>query len=71
MNLRNVALLIFLIGLSFQSEIDSFLSTNKYDEIKESNKNNNNKTDENDGINFFFSLIIIISNYIFLFFSFL
>jgi hypothetical protein len=70
MNLRNVALLIFLIGLSFQLEIDSFLSTNKYEEIKESNKNNNNKTDENDGINFFFSLIII-SNYILLFFSFL
>ena len=64
MNLRNVALLIFLIGQSFQTEIDSFLSTSKYQEIKESNKyNNNNNSNKNDNCNVFF-ILIITSNYI-------
>ena len=71
MNLRNVALLIFLIEFSFQSET-SFLSSsiddNKKKEEKEQNNNINNNTN-NEAFNFFVFLFII-SNYILYFFNF-
>ena len=45
MNLRNVALLIFLICFSFQTETNSFSSNDENDQIKEQEKiEDNNET---------------------------
>ena len=64
MNLRNVALLIFLIAFSFQSEI-SFLSSTIDDNKQKEEKNQiNSNSDNNNGVFNFFVFIIIISNYI-------
>ncbi len=67
MNLRNVALLIFLIQISFQSETSSLSSNDDYEQMgkKQINEVNNN----NDALNFLISLFVI-SNYILLFFNF-
>ena len=62
MNLRNVALLIFLIGFSFQSETYSFSSKDEIEQIKEQKKVEDNNETNND-YEFFISLIVI-SNYI-------
>ena len=64
MNLRNVALLIFLIAFSFQSET-SFLSSTIDDNKQKEEKNQiNANIDNNNGVFNFFVFIIIISNYI-------
>ena len=65
MNLRNVALLIFLIAFSFQSET-SFLSLSFDDnkQMNEKNQFNDNSDNNNHGAFNFFVFIIIISNYI-------
>jgi hypothetical protein len=62
MNLRNVALLIFLVGFSFQSETYSFSSKDEIEQIKEQKKVEDNNETNND-YEFFISLIVI-SNYI-------
>ena len=68
MNLRNVALLIFLVGFSFQSETYSFSSKDEIEQIKEQKKVEDNNETNND-YEFFISLIVI-SNYIKIFFNF-
>ena len=62
MNLRNVALLIFLVGFSFQSETYCFSSKDEIEQIKEQKKVQDNNETNND-YEFFISLIVI-SNYI-------
>ena len=62
MNLRNVALLIFLVSFSFQSETYSFSSKDEIEQIKEQKKVEDNNETNND-YEFFISLIVI-SNYI-------
>ena len=62
MNLRNVALLIFLVVFSFQSETYSFSSKDEIEQIKEQKKVEDNNETNND-YEFFISLIVI-SNYI-------
>ena len=63
MRIRNVALLVLLIDISFQSEI-VVLSTkegkNQIEEKKIENENYNNNNDSNS----FFASLIVISNYI-------
>ena len=67
MNLRNVALLIFLIAFSFQSETSSFTSNDDYEQMEK--KHTNEISNNNDVLNFVISLVVI-SNYIILFFNF-
>ena len=62
MNLRNVALLIFLICFSFQSETNSFSSLDENEQIKEQEKiedNNDNYTIQD----FLISLLVLSKLY--------
>lgn len=64
MNLRNVALLVLLVELSFQSEIVALSATEEKSQIEErKNIENNNYSDNNETSTIFISLIVI-SNYI-------
>ena len=64
MNLRNVALLVIFVELSLQTETGNLSSNNddktQFEEQSKSNHSNNGSN--------FFSLLIIISNYKYLFF---
>jgi hypothetical protein len=64
MNLRNVALLVIFVELSLQTETGN-LSSNNDDKTQFEEQNKSNQS--NNGFNFF-SLLIIISNYKYLFF---
>jgi hypothetical protein len=63
MNLRNVALLVIFMELSLQAETDNLSSKDDKPQFEEQNKSNQ----RNNGSNFF-TLLIIISNYKYLFF---
>jgi hypothetical protein len=63
MNLRNVALLVIFMELSLQAETDNLSSKDDKPQFEEQNKSNQS----NNGSNFF-TLLIIISNYKYLFF---
>ena len=64
MNLRNVALLVLFVELSFQSEIVALSATEEKSQIEErKNIENNNYSDNNETSTIFISLIVI-SNYI-------
>jgi hypothetical protein len=58
MNLRNAALLIFLIGLSFQSETSSLSSNYNYEQ-KEENQNQINNNENNNIYNIFLCFIVL------------
>lgn len=63
MNLRNVALLVIFVGLSFQAETNNLSSNDDKVEFEEQNKKNQSNSASN-----FFTFLIIISNYKYLFF---
>ena len=63
MNLRNVAFLVIFVELSLQTEPGNLSSNDDKIQFEEQNKNNQS----NNGSNFF-TLLIIISNYKYLFF---
>ena len=63
MNLRNVALLVIFMELSLQAETDNLSSKDDNHQFEEQNKSNQS----NKG-SYFFTLLIIISNYKYLFF---
>jgi hypothetical protein len=63
MNLRNVAFLVIFVELSLQTEPGNLSSFDDKIQFEEQNKNNQS----NNGSNFF-TLLIIISNYKYLFF---
>jgi hypothetical protein len=63
MNLRNVAFLVIFVELSLQTETGNLSSNDDKIQFEEQNKNNQS----NNGSNFF-TLLIIISNYKYLFF---
>jgi hypothetical protein len=63
MNLRNVALLVIFMELSLQAETDNLSSKDDKSQLEEQNRSNQS----NNG-SYFFTLLIIISNYKYLFF---
>jgi len=63
MNLRNVALLVIFVELSLQTETGNLSSKDDKTQVEEQNKNNQNNNASN-----FFTILIIISNYKYLFF---
>ena len=63
MRIRNVALLVLLIEISFQSEIIFLSKKEGNNQIEEENIENTNQSNNNDAFNILVSLIVI-SNYI-------
>ena len=63
MNLRNVALLVIFMELSLQAETDNLSSKDDKSQLEEQNRSNQS----NNG-SYFFTLLIIISNYKYLLF---
>jgi hypothetical protein len=63
MRIRNVALLVLLIEISFQSEIIFLSKKEGNNQIEEENIENTNQSNNNDAFNVLVSLIVI-SNYI-------
>jgi hypothetical protein len=63
MRIRNVALLVLLIEISFQSEIIFLSKKEGNNQIKEEKIENTNQSNNNDAFNVLVSLIVI-SNYI-------
>ena len=63
MRIRNVALLVLLIEISFQSEIIFLSKKDGNNQIEEENIENTNQNNNNDAFNVLVSLIVI-SNYI-------
>jgi hypothetical protein len=63
MRIRNVALLVLLIEISFQSEIIFLSKKEGNNQSEEENIENTNQSNNNDAFNVLVSLIVI-SNYI-------
>ena len=63
MRIRNVALLVLLIEISFQSEIIFLSKKEGNNQIEEERIENTNQSNNNDAFNVLVSLIVI-SNYI-------
>jgi hypothetical protein len=63
MRIRNVALLVLLIEISFQSEIIFLSKKEGNNQIEEEKIENTNQSNNNDAFNILVSLIVI-SNYI-------
>jgi hypothetical protein len=63
MRIRNVALLVLLIEISFQSEIIFLSKKEGNNQIEEEKIENTNQSNNNDAFNVLVSLIVI-SNYI-------
>jgi hypothetical protein len=63
MRIRNVALLVLLIEISFQSEIIFLSKKEGNNQIEEEKIENTNQNNNNDAFNVLVSLIVI-SNYI-------
>ncbi len=63
MRIRNVALLVLLIDISFQSEIVVLSTKEGKNQIEEKKIENENYNNNSDSYSFFVSLIVI-SNYI-------
>ena len=63
MRIRNVALLVLLIEISFQSEIIFLSKKEGINQIEEEKIDNTNQSNNNDAFNVLVSLIVI-SNYI-------
>ncbi len=64
MNLRNVALLVLLVELSFQSEIVALSAAEEKSQFEESKNIENNNYSDNNGTSTIFNSLIVISNYI-------
>ena len=63
MRIRNVAMLVLLIEISFQSEIIFLSKKEGNNQIEEEKIENTNQSNNNDAFNVLVSLIVI-SNYI-------